>query len=126
MYYVDSPTKRIDVLDYDAATGEVENRRPFAEIEAGVGVPDGLALDVEDGVWVALYGGAQVRRYGPGGTLDAVITVPADNVTACGFGGEDGRRLFITTARSPQELGGSLFEADPGVAGPPARAFAGA
>ena len=125
MYYVDSPTKRIDVLDYDAATGSVENRRPFAEIEDGVGVPDGLALDVEDGVWVALYGGAQVRRYGPGGTLDAVLKVPADNVTACGFGGEDGRRLFVTTARSPQELGGSLFEADPGVAGPPAELFAG-
>jgi sugar lactone lactonase YvrE len=125
MYYIDSPTKRIDVLDYDAATGSVENRRPFAVIEDGVGVPDGLALDVEDGVWVALYGGAQVRRYGPGGTLDAVLQVPADNVTACGFGGEDGRRLFVTTARSPQELGGSLFEADPGVAGPPAELFAG-
>ena len=125
MYYIDSPTKRIDVLDYDAATGEVENRRPFAEIEDGMGIPDGLALDVEDGVWVALYGGAQVRRYGPGGTLDAVIGVPADNVTACGFGGEDGHRLFITTARSPQELGGSLFEADPGIAGPPAALFAG-
>ena len=125
MYYVDSPTKRIDVLDYDAATGEVEDRRPFAVIEDGMGMPDGLALDVEDGVWVALYGGAQLRRYGPGGTLDAVLEVPADNVTACSFGGEDGRRLFITTARSPQELGGSLFEADPGIAGPPAALFAG-
>jgi sugar lactone lactonase YvrE len=125
MYYVDSPTKRIDVLDYDAATGEIADRRPFAVIEEGVGVPDGLSLDIEDGVWVALYGGAQVRRYGPGGTLDAVLHVPADNVTACAFGGEDGRRLFITSARSPQPLGGSLFTAEPGIAGPPARAFAG-
>jgi sugar lactone lactonase YvrE len=123
MYYVDSPTKRIDVLDYDAATGEVADRRPFATIEDGVGVPDGLALDVEDGVWVALYGGAQVRRYGPGGSLDAVLELPADNVTACAFGGEDGRRLFVTTAHSPQPLGGSLFTAEPGIAGPPARAF---
>ena len=124
MYYVDSPTKRVDVLDYDPETGEVADRRPFALIEDGVGVPDGLALDVEDGVWVALYGGAQVRRYGPGGTLDAVLSLPADNVTACAFGGEDGRRMFITTARSPQPLGGSLFTAEPGIAGPPARAFA--
>jgi sugar lactone lactonase YvrE len=123
MYYVDSPTKRVDVLDYDAATGEVADRRPFALIEDGVGVPDGLALDVEDGVWVALYGGGQVRRYGPGGTLDAVLQVPAENVTACAFGGADGRRLFVTTARSPQPLGGSLFTAEPGIAGPPARAF---
>ena len=60
MYYVDSPTKRIDVMDYD---GEVANRRPFATIEEGVGVPDGLVVDDEGGVWLALYGGAQVRRY---------------------------------------------------------------
>jgi sugar lactone lactonase YvrE len=123
MYYIDSPTKRVDVLDYDAETGEVANRRPFALIEDGVGVPDGLALDIEDGVWVALYGGAQVRRYGPGGTLDAVLHIPADNVTACAFGGHDGRRLFVTTAHSPQPLGGSLFTAEPGIAGPPAREF---
>jgi sugar lactone lactonase YvrE len=44
-------------------------------------------------------------------------------VTACGFGGEDGRRLFITTAHSPQPLGGSLFTAEPGIAGPPAQEF---
>jgi sugar lactone lactonase YvrE len=125
MYYIDSPTKRIDVLDYDAETGEVAERRPFAVIEDSMGVPDGLALDVEDGVWVALYGGAQVRRYGPGGSLDAVLEIPADNVTACAFGGEDGRRLFVTTAKSPQPLGGSLFTAEPGIAGPPARTFAG-
>jgi sugar lactone lactonase YvrE len=123
MYYIDSPTKRVDVLDYDAATGEVANRRPFALIEDGIGVPDGLALDVEDGVWVALYGGAQVRRYGPSGSLDAVLQVPAENVTACAFGGEDGRRLFVTTAESPQPEGGSLFTAEPGIAGPPARIF---
>jgi sugar lactone lactonase YvrE len=123
MYYIDSPTKRVDVLDYDPETGEVADRRPFARIEDGVGVPDGLALDVEDGVWVALYGGAQVRRYGPSGSLDAVIEVPADNVTACAFGGEDGRRMYITTARSPQPLGGSLFTAEPGIAGPPAQEF---
>ena len=126
MYYVDSPTLRIDVLDYDAATGAVEDRRPFATDRGRAwACPTASSLDDEGGVWVALYGGAQVRRYGPGGTLDAVIAVPADNVTACWFGGDDGRRLFITTARSPQPLGGSLFVAEPGVAGPPARPFAG-
>ena len=125
MYYVDSPTLRIDVLDYDNATGAVEHRRPFATIEAGAGVPDGLVLDDDGGVWVALYGGAQVRRYDPDGALDAVLAVPADNVTACWFGGADGRRLFVTTARSPQPEGGSLFVAERGVTGPPARPFAG-
>jgi sugar lactone lactonase YvrE len=122
MYYVDSPTKRVDVLDYDEPTGAVENRRPFATIEEGVGVPDGLVLDDEGGLWLALYGGAQVRRYGPDGTLEERLDVPADNVTACWFAGD---RLFVTTARSPQPLGGSLFVAEPGVSGPPARAYAG-
>jgi sugar lactone lactonase YvrE len=119
MYYVDSPTKRIDVLDYD---GEVSNRRPFAHIEEGVGVPDGLVVDDEGGVWLALYGGAQVRRYSPEGALEVKLDVPADNVTAVWFAGH---RLFITTARSPQPLGGSLLVAEPGVSGPPARAYAG-
>ena len=119
MYYVDSPTRRVDVMDYD---GEVGNRRPFARIEDGAGVPDGLVADDEGGVWVALYGGGQVRRYDAQGTLDEVLRVPAENVTAVGFAGT---RLFITTARSPQPLGGSLFVAEPGVSGPPARPFAG-
>ena len=119
MYYVDSPTKRVDCFDYD---GEVSNRRPFAHIEEGVGVPDGLVIDDEGGVWLALYGGAQVRRYSPEGALEAQLDVPADNVTAVWFAGD---RLFITTARSPQPLGGSLFVAEPGVSGPAARIFAG-
>ena len=122
MYYVDSPTKRVDVLDFDSASGEIENRRPFVTIEDGAGVPDGLVLDDEGGIWLALYGGAQVRRYAPDGALDAKLDVPADNVTACWFAG---RRLFITTARSPQPLGGSLFVAEPGVTGPAARPYAG-
>jgi sugar lactone lactonase YvrE len=124
MYYVDTPTRRVDVLDFDTATSTVENRRPFVTIEEGAGVPDGLVLDDEDGIWLALYGGAQVRRYDPDGRLDAVLAVPADNTTACWFGGADGRQLFITSARSPQPEGGSLFVAEPGVSGPPARAFA--
>jgi sugar lactone lactonase YvrE len=119
MYYVDTPTKRIDVMDYD---GDVSNRRPFAHIEEGVGVPDGLVLDDEGGIWLALYGGAEVRRYSPEGELTERLAVPADNVTAAWFAGT---RLFITTARSPQPLGGSLFVAEPGVSGPSARPFAG-
>ena len=119
MYYVDSPTKRVDRFDYD---GEVSNRRPFVHIEEGVGVPDGLVVDDEGGVWLALYGGAQVRRYSPDGELTEKLAVPADNVTAVWFAGN---RLFITTARSPQPLGGSLFVAEPGVTGPAARIFTG-
>ena len=120
MYYVDTPTQRIDLLDWDG--DEARNRRPFVTIEDGAGSPDGLVIDDEGGIWLALYGGAQVRRYSPEGELTEKLDVPADNVTAVWFAGE---RLFITTARSPQPLGGSLFVAEPGVSGPPARAYAG-
>ena len=122
MYYADTPTQRVDLLDYDEATGAVGNRRPFVTIDETDGSPDGLVLDDEGGLWLALWGGGQVRRYGPDGVVDAQLAVPADNVTACWFAGE---RLYITTAASPQPLGGSLFVAEPGVSGPPARAYAG-
>ena len=122
MYFADTPTQRVDLLDYDEATGEIENRRTFVTIEEADGSPDGLVLDDEGGMWLALWGGGAVRRYSPEGTLEATLEVPADNVTACWFAGD---RLFITTAASPQPLGGSLFVAEPGVSGPPARAFAG-
>jgi sugar lactone lactonase YvrE len=122
MYYADTPTQRVDLLDYDEATGAVENRRPFVTIDAADGSPDGLVLDDEGGLWLALWGGGAVRRYDADGTLSEVLNVPADNVTAVWFAGD---RLYITTAASPQPLGGSLFVAEPGVSGPPARAYAG-
>jgi sugar lactone lactonase YvrE len=122
MYYADTPTQRVDLLDYDDATGAVENRRPFVTIDETDGSPDGLVLDDEGGLWLALWGGGAVRRYDPDGTHTDTLEVPADNVTACWFAGE---RLYITTAASPQPLGGSLFVAEPGVSGPPARAYAG-
>lgn len=133
MYYVDSMTYRIDLFGYDVATGAISGRRPFVAIERGAGIPDGLAVDDEGGVWVALWGGGAVRRYDPGGNLDRVLEVPAEKVTACCFGGDDGRSLYVTTAsveltaeaRSRQPLAGSVFVADVGVSGPPAQPFAG-
>ncbi len=116
MYYVDSLTRRMDVFDYD---GEPANRRPFVTIEQSGGFPDGLAVDDEGGVWLALWGGHAVRRYDPDGRLDATIEVPAKKVTACCFGGADGRTLFITTA-APD---GRVYVAEPGVSGPPATPF---
>jgi sugar lactone lactonase YvrE len=131
MYYVDSMAYRVDVFDFDLASGAVSGRRPFATIERGAGIPDGLAVDHEGGVWIALYRGGAVRRYGADGTLERVLAVPADNVTACCFGGHDGHVLYITTAsqeltaeqRRRQPLAGSVFVADVGVTGPPAQPF---
>jgi sugar lactone lactonase YvrE len=89
-----------------------------------------LTVDEEGGVWVALYEGGAVRRYGSDGVLDEVIEVPARKVTACTFGGPDLDELFITTSREGLETGedplaGSLFRAEVGVGGLPVREFAG-
>ena len=128
-YYNDTPTQRIDVFDYDGESG-LTGRRAFAEIPVEAGGPDGLTVDEEGGVWVALYGGGAVRRYTPDGVLDEVIEVPAKKVTACTFGGPNLDELFITTSREGLEpgedpLAGSVFRAKVGVAGMPVREFAG-
>jgi sugar lactone lactonase YvrE len=128
-YYNDTFTQRIDIFDYDGESG-LTGRRPFAEIPAEAGGPDGLTIDEEGGVWVALYGGGAVRRYTPDGVLDEVIKVPAKMVTACTFGGQDHSQLFITTSREDLEpgedpLAGSLFQTAVGVAGLPVREFVG-
>ncbi|MFD7246129.1 SMP-30/gluconolactonase/LRE family protein [Streptomyces massasporeus] len=124
MYYIDSPTRRIDVFDH--ADGRITGRRALAEIEEDAGFPDGLTVDAEGCVWVALWQGSAVRRYTPDGELDRVIELPVPLVTACAFGGADLSDLYITTARvgltRPPALAGSLFVvpgAGKGLAHPP-------
>jgi sugar lactone lactonase YvrE len=128
-YYVDTPTGRIDLFDYDRDAG-LTGRRPFVSVPADDGHPDGLTVDAEGGVWVALYGGAAVRRYTPDGRLDLVVELPTPHVTACTFGGPDLDELFITTSQEnlapgSDPLAGSLFRASVGVTGRPVREFAG-
>jgi sugar lactone lactonase YvrE len=129
VFYADTPTSRIDRFDFDPASGAFTRRRIFAEI-AGGGYPDGMAIDEEEGIWVALWGGSAVHRYDSGGRLDLVVEVPVSNVTACAFGGPELRTLFITTSR--QGLGpaaepdaGAVFRYDASVRGAPQHAFAG-
>jgi sugar lactone lactonase YvrE len=128
-YYIDTPTHQVSVFDYDSARG-LTGRRTFVEIPAEQGGPDGLAVDVEGGVWVALFRGSAVHRYTDRGDLDEVVEVGARQVTACCFGGPALDRLYITTSRENLEpaddpLAGSLFTVEPGLAGLPVREFAG-
>jgi sugar lactone lactonase YvrE len=112
VYYVDSPTRRVDVCRMD---GELPvDRRELVRIEDGAGFPDGLTVDADGCVWVALWDGGQVRRYTPDGALDRTITLPTPRPTACAFGGPGLRDLYITTARTglgdhPHPFAGSLL-----------------
>jgi sugar lactone lactonase YvrE len=110
VYHVDTPTSRIDVYAYDGGLGP---RQTFAEIE---GWPDGLTVDDEGCVWVAIYAGARVERRTPAGDLDRVLEIPEPNPTACCFG--DGV-LYVTTGRGE----GRVYVHEPGVTGPPAQPF---
>ncbi|MGW4020452.1 SMP-30/gluconolactonase/LRE family protein [Streptomyces sp. NPDC005009] len=129
MYYIDSPTRRIDVFDVGEADGRITNRRSFAAIEDGAGFPDGLCVDADGCVWVALWDGGAVRRYTPSGELDRVIHLPVPLVTACAFGGPDLTDLYITTARvgltAPHPLAGSLLVVRGAGKGAPQPPFAG-
>ncbi len=127
-YYVDSLTRRIDVLAYEY--GELGSRRAFARIPAEDGLPDGLTVSADGSVWVALWGGGAVRGYGADGVLHTVIDVPVAQVSACAFGGDDLGTLYVTTSRqglgdAAEEAAGSLFAVRTGHRGLPVTAFAG-
>jgi sugar lactone lactonase YvrE len=125
MYYVDSPTHRIDVFDYDRATGAIANRRALARIAPEHGFPDGLVLDADGFIWLALWGGSALHRYAPDGKLDRVVAVPAAYPTKCAFGGAALDELYITSAtialkrakKSPGPHDGGLMRIRPGVRG---------
>lgn len=100
MYYVDTPLERIDAFDYDVTTGAISGRRILADLRGVPGRPDGLTVDSDGGVWVAMaHGGACVRRFTPEGQLDHVLELPVRNVTSVGFGGDGLTDLYITTSQ---------------------------
>ncbi|MFD4608420.1 SMP-30/gluconolactonase/LRE family protein [Streptomyces sp. NPDC058440] len=127
MYYVDSPTRRVDVFDFDGR--RITGRRPLAQVERGAGFPDGLTVDADGCVWVALWDGAAIRRYTPDGTLDRVLALPISRPTACAFAGPGLTDLYVTTARTglaaPHPLAGSLVVVPDAGRGLPQPAFAG-
>ena len=133
MYFIDSSTQRIDVFDFDGGAGAISNRRTFAEIDPADGLPDGLTVDAEGGVWVCLFGGGALRRYDQRGTLDAVVALPVTNPTSPAFGGPLLRTLYVTSARqrlseqqlAAEPLAGAVLALEPGIAGLPGNRFAG-
>lgn len=134
MYYVDTPLQRIDAFDYHDTDGSVTNRRTVVTIPLEKGSPDGITLDTEGNIWVALWGGNAVGKFDPltGQQLDS-IPVPAPNVSSCAFGGPNLDTLYITTARgelpsnllSEYPLSGGVFSVVPGSKGLPANFYRG-
>jgi sugar lactone lactonase YvrE len=133
MYYVDSATHGVDMLDFEPETGSVSNRRRLVELPSGWGLPDGMTVDEEGFLWVAFWDGAAVRRFAPDGRVVSVVTFPVSRVTSCAFGGEDLADLYVTSARDglsegelqDQSRAGGLFRLRPGVRGLPSQPFAG-
>lgn len=133
MYYIDTRAYRLDVFDFDVDSGAISNRRPLVDFAGEAGRPDGMTIDAEGHLWVALYGGSAVRRFAPDGSLDREIGLPVRQVTSCAFGGPDLADLYVTTAA--QELpfdapvtdphAGGLFRIRPGPVGLRANTFAG-
>lgn len=129
VFYNDTPTGRVDVFDFEPDTGAFLNRRPFAALEPGQN-PDGMAIDDEDGLWIALFSGGGVLHVDRDGRVVDLVELPVSQVTSCAFGGPDRDTLFITTSRLFLEPGeqpdaGAVFAVRPGVRGPVPFAFAG-
>lgn len=127
-YYADSGLGRIDLFDVDGGT--IHDRRPFVSVAEDDGVPDGLTVDAQGTVWVAINGGGQVRRYSPDGELLEVVEVPVADVTACTLGGPSLTDLFITTSREGKgddapPAAGALFTTAVDVPGQPVLPYAG-
>ncbi|WP_040806516.1 SMP-30/gluconolactonase/LRE family protein [Nocardia concava] len=126
LYYADSPTHRVDAFDYDLETGTFSAGRPFAHFEDGE--PDGLTVDSEGRVWVAVWGAGQVRAFTPSGQLHATIDVGPSQVSSCTFAGPNLDVLVITTAAEGEAArepnAGRLFACVPGAIGLPATLFA--
>ncbi|MGU3587167.1 SMP-30/gluconolactonase/LRE family protein [Rhodococcus sp. C26F] len=109
MYSVDTYRRAVYVRDYDPGTGETGERRVHVRIEDGF--PDGIALDAEEHLWVAVWGRGEVRRFDSGGLLVDLVTLPAPHVSSVAFAGDDLHTLVVTTATS--ELTGDQLRANP-------------
>lgn len=134
MYFVDTPTMGIDTFGYDPDTGNLGGRRRLVTIpQSAGGRPDGLAVDAEGGIWVAIAHGWAVHRYTADGRFDRRIPLPVSQVTSCAFGGAELDELYITTARGAlsdaqrheQPHAGGVFACRPGVTGRAAEPYRG-
>jgi sugar lactone lactonase YvrE len=127
LYLADTALGIVDVFDFDPATGQLGTRRRFLDFgEDGVW-PDGMTVDDDAMLWVALGRAGAVHRYDGAGRLDAVLELSTSNPTSVTFGGADGGDLYITTSwfdlepddRVAEPFAGAIYRCRPGVTGRP-------
>jgi sugar lactone lactonase YvrE len=129
LYLAESDARRVGRFAFDADGGRLGARETFVELPADDGLPDGITVDEDGGVWVAIWGAGEVRRYSPAGELTATVACPVSQTSSCAFGGPDRRTLYVTSAREglssaalgAQPLAGSVFHTRVPHAGLPPR-----
>lgn len=130
MYYVDSGPAILYLFDV-STEGEISEQRLLIQFDEKEGVPDGLCVDAEGAIWIAVWGASQVRRYSPHGELIGRLDLPTSQPSSCAIGGANGTTLYVTTAReemselalASEPHAGRVFSADVGVPGLPIDSF---
>lgn len=132
MYFIDTLTYKVQCFAYELTTGEIQYERDVVKIDPEqMGAPDGMTIDAEDNLWVAMYDGGKICCFDPvAGKLLEQIEVPAKKSSSCAFGGEDLDTLYITSIARDTDVqtdpyAGGLFAVKPGVKGVRADFFKG-
>ncbi len=117
-FFIDTPSRQVVAYDYSSIDGAIRSKRIVVTIPAEEGFPDGMTIDDQGMLWIAMWDGGFVARYEPStGKCLQKIDLPVSRVTSCTFGGDDYTDLYITTAKTgltpaqleEQPLAGHLF-----------------
>lgn len=133
-FFIDTIARELYSFHYQKNTGKISDRSVIYEFDEELGYPDGMTIDIEDKLWIALYAGGKIIRINPeNGHIEFEIRLPVPKPTSCTFGGKDLKTLFITTCREYMDesdiekapLSGSLFSVDLPFSGKPVDRFNG-
>jgi sugar lactone lactonase YvrE len=123
MYYIDSPTRKIRVFDYDKSSSSIISEKRGIDVSSFMGVPDGMTIDSAGNLYVGFFGGSCVMVFDGSGNAVRKIYVGTKNVTSCVFGGDDMKTLYITTAMDKNGNGGHLYKVKNDIHGLPTDNF---
>ena len=99
MYMTDSVSRKIFSFDFDESVGRIMNQRVLVNYKKEkLGVPYGLAVDVEGRLWATgCYDGRIYCWNQFTGEMLAYVEIPSRCVSACCFGGPEYDKLFVTS-----------------------------